>query len=72
MTHDDLGSVITYLENYASDLGFQLSHGTEFISYCTDATPEFADDDEAETYIARIESLITELKATHASYFENP
>jgi len=65
MTHEKLRAVITYLENYASDLGFQLSHGVDFISYCTDSTPEFENENQAEEYLSRIESLITELKQNY-------
>jgi hypothetical protein len=55
---------VTYLENYISDLDFQLSHGADFVNYCTDETPEFTEDHEAEAYISRIKSLVSELKTT--------
>ena len=60
---DNLRFVIYYLENYASDLNFQLSHGSDFVNYCTDETPEFEDDESAEAYIRKLERFITELKA---------
>ena len=52
---------LPYLENYASDLTFQLSHGSEFVNYCTDSTPEFDEDHEAREYIDELESLIDKL-----------
>lgn len=70
MTNEDLREVITYLKNYSSDLGFQLAEGgADYINQCTDETPEFQGDEQAEEYITKLDSLITELKATYASYF---
>lgn len=62
MDVDKLRWVLYYLENYASDLNFQLSHGSDFVNYCTDETPEFDEDEQAEAYITELERLITELK----------
>lgn len=64
MTNTDLEKAIIYLENYVSDLSFQVSHGVDFVSYCTDATPEFDNENEAEAYITRIQSLIADLKGS--------
>ena len=57
-----LQHVIYYLENYASDLNFQLSHGSDFVNYCTDETPEFDKDEQAEAYITELERLITDFR----------
>jgi len=70
MTNEDLREVITYLKNYSSDLGFQLAEGgADYINQCTDETPEFQRDEQAEEYITKLDSLITELRATYDSYF---
>ena len=54
--------VLYYLENYASDLNFQLSHGSDFVNYCTDETPEFDEDEQSEAYITELERLITDFR----------
>jgi len=62
MNDKDLAKkVLPYLESYASDLNFQLSHDADFVNYCTSGTPQFDEDDEARAYIDKLEDLIDTL-----------
>jgi hypothetical protein len=63
MNHKDIPILtVTYLQNYVSDLRYQLAEGgADYVNYCTNETPEFDDDDKAKAYIARVESLASEL-----------
>lgn len=59
---DLVRDVVTYLENYVSDLKFQLSHGSDFVNSCTNETPEFKNDHEAKSYVSEINSLLDKLR----------